>query len=69
MNALGQQLRDWIEDAGGYVHPALQLSMATPYGRYVLRRRLLLASRLRVRKTASACQVLAANVKHCTFAN
>lgn len=36
MNALGQQLRDWIEDAGGYVHPALQLSMATPYGRGVV---------------------------------
>ncbi|EFN56780.1 hypothetical protein CHLNCDRAFT_51553 [Chlorella variabilis] len=36
VNALGQQLRDWIEDAGGYVHPALQLSMATPYGRGVV---------------------------------
>lgn len=31
-NALGSQLREWVESAGGYVHPALQLSLATPHG-------------------------------------
>lgn len=30
-NELGQQLRRWLEDAGGYVHPVLQLSLATPH--------------------------------------
>ena len=32
-NALGQQMRSWVVDAGGYIHPALALSCATPYGR------------------------------------
>jgi hypothetical protein len=33
-NALGQQMRSWVEDAGGYINPALALSCATPYGRW-----------------------------------
>ena len=33
-NALGQQMRSWVEDAGGYIHPALALSCATPNGRW-----------------------------------
>jgi hypothetical protein len=35
-SALGQQLRGWIEDGGGFVHPALHLSLATPHGRHAL---------------------------------
>lgn len=31
-NRLGQQLREWVTEAGGYVHPALQLSLHTPHG-------------------------------------
>lgn len=31
-NWLGQQLRRWVEDEGGLVHPALELSLATSHG-------------------------------------
>jgi hypothetical protein len=33
-NALGQQLREWVEDEGAHVHPALQLSTRSEYGRH-----------------------------------
>lgn len=31
-NRLGRQLRRWVEDEGGLVHPALELSLATDHG-------------------------------------
>lgn len=31
-NALGERMREWVEAAGGEVHPALRLSLSTPHG-------------------------------------
>ena len=30
---VGQELREWVERKGGYVHPSLTLTLATPHGR------------------------------------
>lgn len=31
-NVLGERMREWVEAAGGEVHPALRLSLSTPHG-------------------------------------
>lgn len=35
-NEQGEQLRRWVTDAGGVIHPALLLSFATPHGRGIV---------------------------------